>query len=1007
MMPPLNVSGSSAAAAKPLTPQPSKFGRSVSNPAAGSGPAGGRAAAQATPLGADVKTALSIRTANIATPQSGATLPQIIKEYDDAWQSAINDANLTLPKNQRVPADSVLLDNPSDAAAPYLQPGFIIGNFDAFPLDHQALLLKDLSHMASDNRLPQSTRWEAAMGFCLYSTENTEKKAILGALLHNLPHDTPEYAQALAAYNADDLVGCLAAMATPENCAYMQQFGKYLPAEAGVKELVQTLSARAPQGTAYITIANTNAIAFSIPPGTPPSRSGGTLMLANLANRLQGFLPASVARASARTILNTPFSEIPENDPRRDRAKQVIDDQVYKIVADPFLAQTTKGQGHEFLNKLLPLLENPRTNTKQYTLFALLKAADNTVHGEYPIHDPLRLSQLSPAQTKLLFDAIEDNIPPADPHESQDTKDLRKNILEKLVNRMMDKSLKSTAWGSQAIDAFWNTQSLAKHTEVFDAIKANAFDTIKTGTGQDQFNRNPGYARALGEVLKQATPTDRDALIKQMAGLLIDTRMTIEQAACFTDALEAAKPDAYKGTPLDSIPNGDSATLRRHIRDGIASLTPAVQQTTLTKLSSWGINLGNLPAATTRPANTAPTPAIVFPAVPTHIPGSNAHVGTPIPFPSAASSVLPATSSQGSLSSSKRGKVERETMLPLKERERAEREALERRTSSGNSMTMEFPGTGNFENNRRMPSSLTPSPKRERSAASSSSSISPSPAKATNTPAARRPAPKPSEPTLSGVDSNDIASPLTTPDIDTTPLPKVADTIAKFGGKGSFGRQPIERGNKVETVIVEDPSVTPSDATLSAQKSSSVDGPPASKSVDVSAKASVPTSAISPKVAEELPSIIKSMNNASQVFDNTIKAFISATLVDTSNLLPSLLAAANDFAKATADMIDMLKQIPEDAASAARSNAKTTENALQAFLDLCDSLLPAADNEIVTPTTADMDAIKNAATQVQSTANAAIEATSLIAQGRVKGLVEFFNEEAKRNAPNTPPSRKA
>lgn len=1003
MMPPINVSGAAAAAAQPLPAQPSAFGRSVSNPAAGAGPAGGRAAAQATPLGADVKTALSIRTANIATTQPGATLPQIIKEYDDAWQSAINDANLTLPKNQRVPADSVLLDNPSDATDPYLQPGFIIGNFDAFPLDHQALLLKDLSHMASDNSLHQSTRWEAAMGFCLYSTENTEKKAILGALLHNLRHATPEYAQALAAYNADDLVGCLAAMATDKNCAYMQQFGKYLPAEAGVKELVQTLSARAPQGTAYITIANTNAIAFSIPPGTPPSRSGGTLMLANLANRLQGFLPASVARASARTILNTPFSEIPENDPRRDRAKQVIDDQVYKIVADPFLAQTTKGQGHEFLNKLLPLLENPRTNTKQYTLFALLKAADNTVHGEYPIHDPLRLSQLSPAQTKLLFDAIEDNIPPADPHESQDTKDLRKNILEKLVNRMMDQSLKSTAWGSQAIDAFWNTQSLAKHTEVFDAIKTNAFK-IKTGTGQNQFNRNPGYARALGEVLKAATPADRDALIKQMAGLLIDTRMTIEQAACFTDALEAAKPDAYKGTPLDSIPNGDSATLRRHIRDGIASLIPAVQQTTLTKLSSWGINLGNLPAATTRPANTAPTPAIVFPAVPTHTPViHSAHNRTPMPFPSAASSVLPATSSQGSLSSAKRGKVERETMLPLKERERAEREALERRTSSGNSMTMEFPDTGSFKDDRRRLPSFTPSPKSKRPEKASSSQIDPF---STDTPEARRPAPKPSERTLSGVDSNDIASPLTTPDIDTTPLPKVADTIAKFGGKGSFGRQPIERGNKVETVIVEDQSVTPSDATLSAQKSSSVDGPPASKSVDVSAKASVPTSAISPKVAEELPSIIKSMNNASQVFDNTIKAFISATLVDTSNLLPSLLAAANDFAKATADMIDMLKQIPEDAASAARSNAKTTENALQAFLDVCDSLLPAADNEIVTPTTAKVDAIKNAATQVQSTANAAIEATSLIAQGRVKGLVEFFNEEAKRNAPNTPPSSK-
>ncbi len=141
------------------------------------------------------------------------------------------------------------------------------------------------------------------------------------------------------------------------------------------------------------------------------------------------------------------------------------------------------------------------------------------------------------------------------------------------------------------------------------------------------------------------------------------------------------------------------------------------------------------------------------------------------------------------------------------------------------------------------------------------------------------------------------------------------------------------------------------------------------------------------------------MNNASQVFDNALEDFISAPEDTSPSLLPSLLKAAKAFAAATTNMIDMLKQIPEDAASAAQSNAKAAEDALKAFLDACNSFAPAADNETVTPTAADLEAIKRSGNNALAAANAAIDSTNLIAQGGVKGRIAFFEAEARRNAP--------
>ncbi len=547
--------------------------------------------------------------------QTAPSSQKLIEQTAQAWESAMaelspNNDPTSLPAGYAVLLDghqnlpAITFPKPNQTQQSYLRPDVITHHFSLFPEREQSILLESLKEMAENTALDSNTRWEAALGYCLYAENLDQQKALMSALIQSLEglsnHQQTNALESLAHNNIGD---CLIALASDANCRQLADLGEGLPQYPGVESFLSKLNERAHQLPPNANQNPFEAFGMETPNAINSEKSQLSLLFAKIGSIgvLQGLLPAKVALKASHTILNAPLHQIPADDPRRLKAQKNIDGRIYKILSDPFLGRAggSNPQAPKVSKKIIPLLEGPSTPAKQYMLASILKNCEAVRHAEYPIRDPLHLDKLSQQEAKELFNVIGQQIPE---EKNSEQADLRKEILSLLSQEMMGKSSLQRQWGPNAINAFWATENLKNRPDLHQAIEDFALSNKETA-GKAGFRQNEGFSRALGEVLKSKSVEDRKILVQKMAQAAISQEMNIEHYYSLIRAFEHAKPDDKRSLSLDAITGGDIYTFRAAIRENIQDWPFSAQKNCLDRLAKWGTKLAFEPTPSISPSH--------------------------------------------------------------------------------------------------------------------------------------------------------------------------------------------------------------------------------------------------------------------------------------------------------------------------------------------------------------------------------------------------------------------
>lgn len=569
---------------------------------------------------------------------------QRIQNYAQTWSEAIHTANegLATIGEPTDPTPSIVFSHNTET---FLEPRFCIFNTDLLPEDEQPEIIQDLSNIASTPEIDFPKRWEAALAYCLHSTDVNQQTTVINNLFNGAEADNSEITNAQRTIyqhsSHENPIDDLMILANQNHKVFLIQNQQALTnSDTEISRIlhqnIEQIKAENPQLNQWAQYSNDESSEIIIPPpiteehdqeipidphtsrpdindpispsATSNSQSSQPsffkellrlpfellVKLPYLGHKIGVLLPNSTLQFAIHHTLNTPFDKIPANDHRRINAEALLKKKCNGIIKEVFMSK------EDLLNKIESLLKPPQTLVKTYTLRALLQASNDGHHDpERPAYGFLRENQLTSIEKKRLFEAIGNQIPPKTDPENPDITALRHDILKTLTERMMTAKTNIHHTSVESNKIFWETKGIIAHNDELKTIITNFAFKIDTGTGTERFIQNEGFAIALGQIILNANETEQKTYIQNIATSLANLNLRIDQGYGLLRSLHYARPENQRHLPLDNDPNGLSTQLRRAIRSELQRKddqnNPIYLATTqlqiLQRLTSWGTTI--------------------------------------------------------------------------------------------------------------------------------------------------------------------------------------------------------------------------------------------------------------------------------------------------------------------------------------------------------------------------------------------------------------------------------